>query len=112
MLIKINENNEIEEYAIFGGLPNSIEVADELQPTDFKFLFKPNLYLYQDNEIIVNPNYQKPSIEIPTPEPSGPSAEQQAITDLAINSAEHDQHIQSIEEAITALAQSQTGGTN
>lgn len=109
MEIRTNEKNEIEEYAIFGGLPNSIEVADELQPTDFKFLFKPNLYLYQDNEIIVNPNYEEPTINVPTPEPS---AEQQAITDLAINSAEHDQHIQSIEEAITALAQSQMGGTN
>lgn len=89
MLIKINENNEIEEYAIFGGLPNSIEVADELQPTDFKFLFKPNLYLYQDNEIIVNPNYEEPTINVPTPEPSGPSPEMLAINALGIQLAKH-----------------------
>lgn len=44
--------------------------------------------------------------------PFEPSAEQQAITDLAISSAKYDQHIQSIEEAITSLAQTQMGGTN
>lgn len=70
MLIKINENNEIEEFATTGGLPNSIEIDDSLKPVDFNHLFKKGYYLYQDSEIIVNPNYEEPSIEIPTPEPS------------------------------------------
>lgn len=109
MEIRTNDKNEIMEYAVFGGLSNGIEIDDSLKPVDFDHLFKPSFYLYQDNQIVVNPNYEEPTISIPEPQPS---AEQQAITDLAINSAEHDQHIQSIEEAITALAQSQMGGTN
>lgn len=109
MLIKINEKNEITDYAVIGGLTGSFEISDDLKPSDFDDNFKSGYYLYQNNEIIVNPNYEEPTISVPEPQPS---AEQQAITDLAINSAEHDQHIQSIEEAITALAQSQMGGNN
>lgn len=108
MKILINDNTEIVAYAAFGDLAGSFEFTGSI-PDDFKSDFKPSYYLYQDSKIVVNPNYEEPSIDIPTPEPS---AEQQAITNLAINSAEHDQHIQSIEEAITALAQSQTGGIN
>lgn len=90
MLIKINENNEIEEYAITGGLPNGFGISDELIPIDFTFLFKPKLYLYQDNEIIINPNYEEPTINIPeVPEPSGPSPEMLAINALGIQLAKH-----------------------
>lgn len=107
------KGNEIIEYATVGGfVDGGQEINDSLKPKDFDNNFRPSYYLYQDDQIIVNPNYEEPTVDIPIPEPSGPSAEQQAITDLAINSAEHDQHIQSIEEAITALAQSQMGGTN
>ena len=108
MKILLNDSQEIVGYASFGELNGSIEFTGSV-PKGFKENFKQSYYLYQDSKIVVNPNYEEPSIDIPTPEPS---AEQQAITNLAINSAEHDQHIQSIEEAITALAQSQTGGIN
>ncbi|KRM79409.1 hypothetical protein FC84_GL001585 [Lapidilactobacillus dextrinicus DSM 20335] len=62
-----------------------------------------------NNHLVIDTDYVPP-VEIPT-DPQ-PSEEQQAITDLAISSAEHSQHIQSIEEAITAFAQSKIGGTN
>lgn len=62
-----------------------------------------------NNHLVIDADYVPP-VETPT-EPQ-PSEEQQAITDLAISSAEHSQHIQSIEEAITAFAQSKIGGTN
>lgn len=107
MFILINDNGEIVAYADYGSIEGSIEFGGSV-PDDFEANFKPNFYLLQNNEIVVNQNYKEPTVDIPEPQPS---AEQQAITDLAINSAEHDQHIQSIEEAITALAQSQ-GGTN
>ena len=62
-----------------------------------------------NNHLIVDVDYTPP-VEIET-DPK-PTPEQQAITQLAVDSADHQQHIQSIEEAITALAQSQIGGTN
>lgn len=108
MKIIVDENNEIIGYAKNGDINGSIEFGGTV-PSGFFEDFVPKLYLYQNNEIVINPSYQEPTVDILEPQPS---AEQQAITDLAINSAEHDQHIQSIEEAITALAQSQMGGTN
>ncbi|WP_423710362.1 DUF2977 domain-containing protein [Latilactobacillus curvatus] len=90
MLIKINKNNEIEEYATIGGLPNSIEIDDSLKPVDFNHLFKKGYYLYQDDEIVVNQNYEEPTVDIPTPEqPSGPSPEMLAINELGIQLAKH-----------------------
>lgn len=89
MQIKINEKNEITEYASVGALSDGIEIGNGLKPLDFEVNFKPSFYLYQDNQIIVNPNYEEPSIEIPVPEPSGPSPEMLAINALGIQLAKH-----------------------
>lgn len=70
MEIRTNESNEIIEYAVLGGLSDGIEIDDNLRPVDFDYLFKPSLYLYQDNKIIINPNYEEPTISIPDPEPT------------------------------------------
>lgn len=88
MEIRTSEKNEIMEYAILGGLSNGIEIDDSLKPVDFDHLFKPSYYLYQDDEIVVNQNYQEPTVDIPTPEPSGPSKEWQAINMLALQVAQ------------------------
>lgn len=89
MEIRINDKNEIIEYASLGGLSDSTEIDDSLKPVDFDQLFKPRIYLYQDNEIIINPNYEKPTVDIPeTPEPSEPSKEWQAINMLALQIAQ------------------------
>lgn len=90
MEIRLNDENEIREFSIVGGLSDGIEVEDSIKPVDFDYLFKPSYYLYQDNQIIVNPNYEEPSIEIPeTPESSGPSPEMLAINALGIQLAKH-----------------------
>lgn len=89
MRIRLNEKNEITEYVVIGGLTNSIEISDDLKPLDFEANFKPSFYLYQDNQILVNPNYEEPTISIPTPEPSGPSPEMLAINALGIQLAKH-----------------------
>ena len=88
MLIKINSKNEITEYAAIGGLTNSIGISDDLKPEGFENTFKSGYYLYQDDQIIINPNYQEPTVDIPTPEPSEPSKEWQAINMLALQVAQ------------------------
>lgn len=88
MRIKLNEKNEITEYALIGGLTNSIEISNNLKPPEFDDNFKSGYYLYQNNEIVVNPNYQEPTVDIPTPEPSEPSKEWQAINMLALQVAQ------------------------
>ena len=69
MRILINENNEIVGYATVGGLEGDFEVHDSIVPQDFTQTFKPKYYLYQNEQIVVNPNYQP---ETPV-QPSTPS---------------------------------------
>ena len=88
MLIKINSKNEITDYAVIGSLPNSIEISDDLKPSDFDDNFKSGYYLFQDDQIVVNPNYEEPTVSAPTPEPSEPSKEWQAINMLALQVAQ------------------------
>lgn len=55
MQILLNSNNEITDYAVVGGFDNGVEV-DEI-PTNFREMFKPKLYKYIDNHIVLNENY-------------------------------------------------------
>lgn len=66
MRITINDNNEITGYAIVGGIEGDFEIDDSIIPQDFTQTFKPKYYLYQDKQIIVNPNYQTETYEQPT----------------------------------------------
>lgn len=88
MQLKINSKNEIEAIAEIGEFDDGVEFNGSL-PDEFESDFKPGYYLLQDDEIIVNPNYQEPTISIPTPEPSGPSPEMLAINALGIQLAKH-----------------------
>lgn len=88
MEIKFNENNEILEYAMVGDLSDGLEIDDSIIPDDFEENFKPSFYLFKDNEIIINSNYEEPTISIQTPKPSEPSKEWQAINMLALQVAQ------------------------
>lgn len=66
MRILLNDNNEIIGYATVGGLEGDFEVHDSIVPQDFTQTFKPKYYLYQDEKIIINPNYQTETYEQPT----------------------------------------------
>lgn len=67
--ILVDENNLITSYAKVGGFDGDIEVDDSIVPRDFDQNYKPKYYLYQNEEIVVNPNYQP---ETPV-QPSTPS---------------------------------------
>lgn len=62
MRILINENNEIIGYAKVGSLNNDFEVEDSIVPQNFEQLYKPKYFLYQSNEIVMNPHYQNESV--------------------------------------------------
>ncbi|KYH14872.1 DUF2977 domain-containing protein [Staphylococcus kloosii] len=66
MRILINENNEIVGYATVGGLEGDFEIDDSIVPQDFAQNYKPKYYLYQNEQIIVNPNYQTETPVQPT----------------------------------------------
>lgn len=57
MQILINDNKEITNYAFVGEFENGINV-DEF-PSDFREMFKPRLYKYIDEKILLNEDYQK-----------------------------------------------------
>jgi hypothetical protein len=61
MRITMNDNNEITGYAIVGGLEGDFEVSDDIIPQEFILNYKPRYYLYQNEQIIVNPNYEEES---------------------------------------------------
>lgn len=85
MQIRINENNEITDYVGVGSIEGGQEYTGEV-PEEFYLNFKPSYYLLQDNEIVINPNYEEPTAEIPeTPEPS---KEWQAINMLGLQVAQ------------------------
>lgn len=59
-----------------------------------------------NGHLVLDDDYTPPAIDDTKPEPT---AEQLSITALAQQSADHAQHISSIESAITALAQANGG---
>lgn len=64
--ILVDENNFITSYATVGGFDGDIEVDDSIVPQDFTQNYKPKYYLYQDEKITINPNYQPDTFEQPT----------------------------------------------
>lgn len=66
MQILINSDSEIVGYANIGGFEDGIYIEDEIIPQDFTQNYKPKYYLYQNEQIIVNPNYQTETPAQPT----------------------------------------------
>lgn len=98
MKLKI-ENGRIVAFAIVGDLPNSVDMA---VPDDFVTNFKSGKYVIKDDEVQVDANWVDPKESIPS---VVPSPEQQSITSLTQLVAEQNQHIKSLEQSITLLAQ-------
>lgn len=57
MQILVNENNVITSYATVGGFDGGIEVDDSIIPANFTTMFRRNMYLYLDGEIVYNENF-------------------------------------------------------
>ncbi|WP_239745189.1 DUF2977 domain-containing protein [Mammaliicoccus sp. F-M27] len=56
--MKIKVDNElILSYAIIGNIDNSIEINDDIVPSNFIDDFKPNKYRYSNEQIVLNENY-------------------------------------------------------
>lgn len=57
--IVVNENDEITQYAIIGGVgDDSIFVPYSIVPDDFRENYAKGYYLYKDGKITVNPDYK------------------------------------------------------
>ncbi|AXN35458.1 DUF2977 domain-containing protein [Latilactobacillus curvatus] len=85
MLLIVNDNSEIIEFASKGSLPNAIEFVG-IVPDGFETNFKSSFYLLKDNTIIANPNYVAPVITVPEV-PDGPTTEQKIINQLGLQVA-------------------------
>lgn len=66
MELKINSKNEVEALAEIGGFDDGVEFNGSL-PDEFEDNFKPSYYLFQDEQIVVNPDYKEPIITDPSP---------------------------------------------
>ena len=82
MQILLNQNNEIVAYAVVGGIERegyeTVTIEDNQVPNSFRELFKPSFYIFENEEIKLNPNFheeekveipetpQIPSVELPT----------------------------------------------
>ena len=87
MQLELN-GNEIVGYVELGGAEGFLEFGGEL-PERFYDNFRPSYFLLENNEIVVNPNYEEPTVGIPeTSEQSVPSKEWQAINMLALQVAQ------------------------
>lgn len=62
--IKVNENDEITQYAIVGGLGDGgIFISYDVAPENFIKDFKRGYFLYKDGKITTNPDFE-PSHDI------------------------------------------------
>lgn len=59
MQILINNNDEIIGYALIGGFENGIEIAEDNIPQGFFQNYKPQYYIYENETISINNNYQE-----------------------------------------------------
>lgn len=71
MELSVDKNNLITSYAITGGFDGGVEIDDSIVPQDFTQNYKPKYYLYQNEQILVNPNYQ-PETPVQPTTPSQP----------------------------------------
>lgn len=82
MRLLINEKGEIVSYAISGGLLGSIDFKGNV-PDGFEGNFKPSFYLFQNDSIVLNPDYVAPTTPV-----AGPSDSDKAIAQLTLQIAQ------------------------
>ena len=63
MQILVNSNNEIIAYAVIGGIERegyeTVTIEDNKVPNSFRETFKPSLYIFENGEVKLNPNYHE-----------------------------------------------------
>ncbi len=59
MQLQVNEKHEITGYATVGGFVNGIEIG--ALPENFAEDFRPGKYLYENGQIVENPDYIPPA---------------------------------------------------
>lgn len=69
MNIKVNDDL-ILSYAIIGNIENSVEINEDILPSDFFEEFKPKKYKYTNGKIVLNENYQHNEDTAITPLPT------------------------------------------
>ena len=69
MQILLNQNNEIIAYAVSGGIERegyeTVTIEDNQVPDSFRESFKPRYFLYKDEEVKLNANYEEEKTELP-----------------------------------------------
>ena len=114
MLVKLKLDSNNLVTAIAWANPNQRKAGDvtedgfiiyEVDDTEYQVCVANHTKLI-DGHLVVDADYTPP---VETPAELEPTAEQLSITAIAQQSSDNEQHIKSVEEAITALAQANGG---
>ncbi|MDW3988799.1 DUF2977 domain-containing protein [Staphylococcus saprophyticus] len=69
MQILLNQNNEIIAYAVSGSIERegyvTVTIENNSIPKSFRQSFKPKYFLYKDEEVKLNANYEEEKTELP-----------------------------------------------
>ena len=79
MQLQINEKHEITGYATVGGFVGGTEAEASSLPENFEENFVPGKYLYENGQIVGNPNYE---LSEPAPEPEERATLEERVSDL------------------------------
>lgn len=79
MQLQINEKHEITGYATVGGFAGGVEVESSTPPEGFEETFAPGKYLYENGQIVENPDYTPPE---PASEPEERATLEERVSDL------------------------------
>ena len=81
MQLQVNEKqkHEITGYATVGGFVDGTEAEASSLPEGFEERFAPGKYLYENGQIVENPNYEPPE---PAPDPEITATLEERVSDL------------------------------
>ena len=79
MQLQINEKREITGYATVGGFVGGTEAEASSLPEGFEESFAPGKYLYENWQIVENPDYIPPAS---APEPEERATLEERVSDL------------------------------
>ena len=79
MQLQINEKREITGYATVGGFVEGTEAEASSLPEGFEESFAPGKYLYENGQIVENPDYIPPAS---APEPEERATLEERVSDL------------------------------
>ena len=79
MQLQVNEKHEITGYATVGGFVGGIEAEASSLPESFEESFAPGKYLYENGQIVENPDYIPP---VPAPDPEITATLEERVSDL------------------------------